>query len=313
MLVDNKIHPWHKLPSVNIIKTKLVTSSYTVVMPVFNQEEIIYETLRHLYNSASLQFDLIIILDGCSDNTPYEMNRFFATLKHKKRKNFGEITIICNPNPLYETACDNQGFRLAKTEYIMELQADIIINDFGFDKRMLGHFSNSKFSAIGGRHVHSFSFIDRFKLIKYPKKCLFFKENINFEIEGRYNNKIFDIPQSIDKSSCYIGETVARGPWLLKKTLLTEHNFLDQKHFFLGNDDHDFHRRAFQKNKLLTAYCPVKLFSREYDGSTRKKRFGINKQIFDWLAKNKKGSLGFKFFMMFYFPYKDIEKKIDCS
>lgn len=306
--MENKVHPWQTKPSIEVLNKRTYSSHYTLVMPVYNQEKIISETLQKLFDSASLQFDLIIILDGCTDGTRLLVYDFLNHKKNIKYENLGEIQVVTNEFPIYETACDNQGFQLAETDYLLELQADIIIDDYGFDKRMLNHMNKHNLSAISGRHVHCFSFIDRFKHIKYPLKSYDFFKNPHHEVVGRYNDKIFEIPEDLNQNYLYIGETVARGPWLLKKSILVKNNFLDQENFFLGNDDHDFHRRVYQRNKIYTAYCPVKIFSREQDGSTRKKRFGVNKKIYDWLALNKRGSFSYKSFMFFYSPYKKVEK-----
>jgi hypothetical protein len=39
--------------------------------------------------------------------------------------------------PIFETACDNQGFKLAMAEFIIEVQADIHIEEQDFDKKMI--------------------------------------------------------------------------------------------------------------------------------------------------------------------------------
>ena len=94
----------------------------------------------------------------------------------------------------------------------------------------------------------------------------------------------------------------------MKKSLLEKVNYLDQENYFLGNDDHDFHFRVRKLVNLDFAYLPINIFSNRLEGSTRKKRDGINAEIFNYLNQNKTGSDEFKNFMKHYKPFKKIEK-----
>ena len=68
-------------------------------------------------------------------------NKISVTVK-KGRSVVGEILLIDNKFPLYETACDNQGFRAAETKYIIEIQSDIYIDDFGLKKMIYLHYQS---------------------------------------------------------------------------------------------------------------------------------------------------------------------------
>ena len=57
----------------------------------------------------------------------------------------------------------------------------------------------------------------------------------------------------------YRCETVNRGPWLLLKSDLERHGYLDERHFFQGNDDHDYHRRLFDAEGRRPLYVPLSL------------------------------------------------------
>ena len=126
---------------------------------------------------------------------------------------------------------------------------------------------------------------------------------------GKVGNKIFK-RESMEKNVCFIGETVSRGPWLVTKKDLKKNNYLDDKNFFLGNDDHDFNRRMFKKEGRLAGLVPMDIYSIAEHGSTRRKRFGINNKIYKYLKTNKKGSEEFNDFLLKYRPYSPIIKKI---
>ncbi len=300
------IHPWDAPPKIvkNIFLDKN-KAFYTVVMPVFNHEKIIETTLNGLFFNSKNFFSLIIILDASEDDSLNKIKKFIENFNCIK---LCSVTYIINETPIFETACDNQGFRLAETEYILELQADIIINDFGFDDRMIFALEKYRLATISGRHVHYFSVLDRLSWLKYPIFTLsgtFFNKPILF---GKYGDRIFQRGVHDKNIIVVIGETVARGPWMLRKKDLIDLNYLDEDNFFLGNDDHDFHRRMYLIKKMTCGYVPMDIYSPESFGSTRQERHGINKEIYNWLSENKKGSSGFVKFVRNYKPYEDIRK-----
>jgi len=46
------------------------------------------------------------------------------------------------------------------------------------------------------------------------------------------------------KDAVYVTATNNRGPLMFRADALKEVGYLDERNFFLGNDDHDFNRRA---------------------------------------------------------------------
>ena len=301
-----KVHPWQQDPLINEILYNANTDPYlTVVMPVFNQAEIIEDVLTQLFNSLELPFDLIVINDASLDNT---RERVISFLNNTKKKNIGKAILIENIFPIYETACDNLGFKLARTEYILEFQSDININHVGFEKNMIQAMERFKLSSVSGRLVHHYSMLESKKAwFKYPISKVQFRLNIRDEGMGLIGEKVFNKTIfDYTAKSIYIGETVARGPWLLKKSLLEKVNYLDEENYFLGNDDHDFHFRVRSLLNLDCAYLPVNIHCNQFDGSTRKKREGVNAEIYDYLKQNKTGSEDFNAFMKLYKPFKKI-------
>ena len=128
-----------------------VEPAFTIVMPTFNHESNIADSLEAAANSASCPFDCILVDDGSEDGTVERARAFFES---RPSPLVARATIVHNPVPVYETACDNLGFTLAETEVIVEVQADIQIREQGFDALMLqGRSSSPLPSAISGRCV----------------------------------------------------------------------------------------------------------------------------------------------------------------
>ena len=274
----------------------------TYVVPVFNQCQIIEETLSSLFSAATLYFDIIIVDDYSMDDSLPVIQHF---LSNHPSKLLCSYTIIQNQSPVYETACDNQGFRVARTEFIIEIQADIKICEKGFDCKMIAVAECSGVGTVSGRAVHPFALLDgKGAWIKYPLFRLRLGWDLSYQCVGLVGNRVFNAkPCNLDGSSFYLGETNCRGPWLVRKSDLRMLSFLDEKNYFLGNDDHDFNYRLFKSCSRAAAYVPIEQISHAQDGSSRKIRSGVNLAIYNHLLLNKTGSNAFNNFLHSYRPY----------
>ena len=287
-----KIHPLQRTPAIIEYQHSQIDPIYTIVMPIYNQKENLDEVIKSINESSTIFHDMILINDGSSDGTQEKVEPICQNLKDSNK--VCNIKIITNPLPIYETACDNQGFRNAKTEYIIEIQADIIINEQGFDAKMISAMDKFNLCAVSGRHVHDFSYM----VGKYYETS---------SGVGLLGEKIFS-KNNLPEQGCYIGETVARGPWLVRKSDLVDVSYLDEENFFLGHDDHDYHRRVYELKKKLTGYVPINIYSIANNGSCRRKRSGLNKLIYHYLKMKKKGSAEYLDFLKNHDPYCSIKR-----
>lgn len=304
------IHPWQE-PSVQLEKNlKREKAFVSIVMPIYNQSNKIINVLKSLVALIYYPFHLVLIDDASSDGTVEILKEFFRSPELMNSKCI-KYTLIINETPVYETACDNMGFRVCDTEYIIEIQADITIKEYGFDKKMIVALDMFNLGTISGRLVHPFAVLDDYRAWKkYPLwKCIEYI-NKNYQCVGLMGERIFtNNPVNVSNSqSIYIGETNARGPWILRRSDLVLLDYLDEKNFFLGNDDHDYNRRIYERLGKKAGYIPIEQVSFESDGSTRKVRTGKNLEIFNYLKNEKKGSPVFNYFIKNYKPYLKLEK-----
>jgi len=109
----------------------------SIVLPVFNQDQIITRVLENLASSISLCSELIIINDGSEDETQLIILNFFDNLGREKFPNLVKVNLYSLKFSRFETYCDDFGIRMSQSKYCLEVQADMFISDVGFDKRML--------------------------------------------------------------------------------------------------------------------------------------------------------------------------------
>lgn len=88
----------------------------SIVMPIFNGEPFIQETLKSIFSQTYRHYELIIINDGSKDNTKYIL---------KKIKN-SRIRILTNTRRKGVAKSLNSGIRIAEGEYIARMDADDI-------------------------------------------------------------------------------------------------------------------------------------------------------------------------------------------
>ena len=264
--------------------------------PTFEHASSVADYLDATLASASLPFHWIIVDDASQDGTA---DRVEAWLAAHASPLVARATVVRNQCPVYETACDNIGFRLAQTDVVIEIQADIHVREPRFDALMIEALETSpKPSAVSGRCGHTFAALKRVPLLSKPSKPSKLFKRSTMESVGLCGRAI-ETPYVVEaiRGHVYRCETVNRGPWLVLKRDLERHGYLDEQHFFLGNDDHDYHRRLFESEGRRPLYVPMAIHSPLGLGAHRRKRRGINREIFDRLRAEKRGSPDFHRFL----------------
>ncbi|PYR09820.1 MAG: hypothetical protein DMF99_13940 [Acidobacteria bacterium] len=112
-------------------------AAYSIVTPTFEHASSIADYLDATLRSASLPFHWIIVDDGSRDGTA---DRVEAWLAAHPSPRIARATVIRNQRPMFETACDNIGFRVAETDVVIENQAVAVVEVV---QALNGRFSRS--------------------------------------------------------------------------------------------------------------------------------------------------------------------------
>ena len=233
---------------------------FSVIMPVYNQRDIIRRNVQAvLDNTSDAEFELIIILDACSDDTEDQIRGLDLD-----RPLLVRVLVLKSRVPMFETACDNLGFFCARGRYLIEVQADIEITERGYNQRLLAPMLTvPAMIGISGRCCHCWA------------------PTSNADRVGRIqgNEDMSHVP----RNAFFIGETANRGPLMFDAVKLRQVGYLDERNFFLEDSDHDLFKRAYIQRGFLCGYVPIGFNSPVADGSTRKPRDAINQQV--WTQK----------------------------
>lgn len=225
--------------------------TFSIIVPVFNQQDIIVKNINSIIQFTGGFFEIIIILDFCYDNTEHFLLQFFDNFIYKDNKLI-DVFIYKQPHlPIFEARCDNIGFILSKARYCLEIQADMQMIQQDYNLQLLKPFLIfDNVIAVSGRCCHNF---------------------YNHNGIGKLGLGIEKTLQqlNIQTNKFYVYETCNRGPLLFDKIKLNELNYLDELSCPLNDSDHDLMYRASLKG-YINGYVPIEFISPVNLGSTRR-------------------------------------------
>jgi glycosyltransferase involved in cell wall biosynthesis len=278
-----------KLSTVEYENTEIIYSKkfcenaeiiYSIVIPVYNQENIIVENIQSIMDNTIGSFEIIIILDFCFDGTEKNVLNFLQTYTNSN-SDFIAIRVFKNRfKPLFETKCDNIGFKNSVGKYCLEIQSDMKMTEYGYNKHLTKPFDlHDNVIAVSGRCAHNL----------YSSEGV---GKLGMDIEKNINEL------QICKNKFYVYETCNRGPLLLDRKKIKELNYLDEMNYFLDDSDHDLMARAFLEKGYICGYVPIDFYAPLYLGSTRNnktynycKEYLINKTEKEALKQRKTNGL----------------------
>ena len=218
-----------------------------------------------------MPYELILIVDACEDETEENVMSFCSGARAFFLQ---RITVIKSVTPLFETTCDNIGFRLAQGRFLLEIQADMLMTEPDYNLTLTKPFLKySEVIGVSGRCCHS---LDSKHIIGRGDHAI----NLSVEELG------------INRNWFYVHETCNRGPLLLDRTKVATLGYLDEQNFVLDSSEHDLFARARARG-WVCGYVPINFSSPAEDGSTRKPRNAINMEFLAMRrARSNGGYLG---------------------
>lgn len=223
----------------------------SIVMPVHNQELIIDRILTGIYkNSSENVKELIIILDGCTDNTQSKTIQF---LEENNKNNRFDVKIFITPN-IFEVKSCNIGFKNSTCPWIINLQDDIEILEKDFDQRLMKPFLKiNNLLGVTGRDA--------------ANVCLNSKDEIEF---GDLAGRDAKFPFLKERNKFYVRDIINRAPILFDHKKLEELNYLDEDFAPICQDDTDLFLRAYKEKEYLCGSYLIEYNSPLEWGGTRK-------------------------------------------
>lgn len=252
---------------------------HSIILTVHNKGWLISRVIKSIYQYTCGEYELIIVLDGCEDNSEE------VVLKEKKLN-----TTVLYAENVFETKANNLGLKNAKGNKVIIVQDDMIIKEFGWNLRMQKPFDAfDDVFAVTARTAHNWEF--------NPNTIhLGMKEDLdncwcdicihtNHASKKNTSRDIFSIRSSVN-----------RGPLMIDHKDLKELNYFDEEFSPQDMDDHDLMYRMHKKlNKVCGCYW-IDFESKEEWGGTR-----ISGSPSSWLLKANHKNM-----KIFYERHKDL-------
>lgn len=249
-------------PAVEVIYNKMIKDTVpvmSVVIPIYNQERIIERNLKSVLDCMThVEYELILIVDACSDKTE---ERVMGVVNEDLPELLTNVVVMKTVVPLFETAADNLGFLCSRGEFVLEIQADMQMVENGFNMTLVAPFMRfGDLIAVSGRCCHGLTYGEGVG-------------KMGADVEK-------PLDPSLHRGYLYISETCNRGPILFRRNKVAELGYLDEVNYFLDYSEHDLFVRARVQKSWLCGYTPMEFVSPCSDGSTRNKRDPINEAAF---------------------------------
>jgi glycosyltransferase involved in cell wall biosynthesis len=234
----------------------MFTHNQSFILTVHNKDFLLLQVLESIKIFSTGVFELIIVLDGCTDNSSKIVNIF------KKENQNLKIVIIETPD-VFETKANNAGLRLATGDIIIIIQDDMLVNEKAWNDRLTKPFRIfDDVFAVTANCAHNWEVNPDSKHIQNS---------------ANNNNEWSDILLSVDhanrntihRSMFAIRQCVNRGPLAINHADFKALGFFDEDFAPLDMDDHDLCFRMTEKFKKVVGYYGIDYISDLKWGGTR--------------------------------------------
>ena len=226
---------------------------HSIILTVHNKGWLVEDVMKGIYENTHGDYELIVVLDGCSDNSEG------IVLSNMKEEN----TTIIYEDDVFETKANNAGLRIAKGEYVIIVQDDMIIREDGWNKRMEKPFREfDDVFAVTSRTAHNW-------VINPASQHVHMKEHLDncwsdivIHTDHAQNGKI---PRDIFA----VRATVNRGPLMIDHADLKKLNYFDEEFSPQDMDDHDLMYRMHKELGKVCGCYWIDFETRDEWGGTR--------------------------------------------
>ena len=227
---------------------------HSIILTIHNKGWMIEDVIRRIKTYTSGPYELIVVLDGCTDNSEQVVSHNI--------KEFDKIKVLTAPN-VFETKANNMGLKEAEGDYVIIVQDDMLINEHDWNKRIQKPFDTfDDVFAVTARTAHNWIFNSR-------TKHLGLKENLDncwcdiCEHVDHADRK--NTPRDIFAVRC----SVNRGPLMINHSDLKKMNYFDEAFSPQDMDDHDLCYRVHKElGKVVGCYW-IDFISDDAWGGTR--------------------------------------------
>ena len=230
---------------------------HSLNLTIHNQENIIEEVLDRIKINSTGDYELVIMVDGCTDRTEEYVDNFI-----KKNKQI-QIKKLTAPN-IFETKSNNVVAQNSSGDHIIIIHGDMLINEHGWNERLLKPlFKFKDVFAVSARCSHNWALNPNSKHVIED----FDRDDSWCDILNHTHHANKEM--SPDRDIFYIRSCVNRGPLAIDKKVFDFMGGFDECFAPLDMDDHDLCYRAYKELKKICGYYNIDITSDPNWGPTR--------------------------------------------
>lgn len=256
---------------------------HSIILTVHNKDWLIGKVIDGIINNTKPPYELIVVLDGCSDNSQ-------DVVWDKLTQTSVDWKLLYAPD-VFETKANNIGLKVASGDRVIIIQDDIIVNEKNWNIRLEKPFKEfDDVFAVTGNTAHNWIFNPNSIHLGMDEDLDCCWCDILHHVD--HASKVHILPRNMFAVRC----TANRGPLMLDHSDLQKLNYLDEEFAPQDMDDHDLSYRAFkQLGKVAGAYW-IDYISDNSWGGTR-----ISGEPAPWLLKAHHKNT-----KLFFNRYKDL-------
>ena len=220
---------------------------YSIELTVHNKGWLLPRVLDGIKQNTTGSYELIIVLDGCTDNSEEVVDDFVSNNRNIK------VKVLHTPN-VFETKANNVGLREAEGERLIIVQDDMVIKEKGWNERMNLPFENF-IDVFGVTSRAAFNY-----RLNRNSRCLTLPREEDLKLDNDWSD-IFTHQshicrdEGLSRNIFAIRNSVCRGPLMLDHEDMWNLNYFDEIFEPQDQDDADLCYRAWKKlNKVVGAY-----------------------------------------------------------
>jgi glycosyltransferase involved in cell wall biosynthesis len=237
-------------------------NNFNYIVPIFNKEDILEDTLNSIERCATSNSKIIMIVDGCTDKSEDIVDEFCKNSSHQTVK-------ILMPN-VHMLLSVNAGLSHVKSGFTVITQDDIILGDFDLEKKIVELYNrhNNNLGVISFRYGSNIEITNIFNRIRNNTISGMINETDFIKGKDDYANYL-----SGEYENFYPRMSAINGPNIIPWQLLSQNGVFDKNLAPFGFDDPEYCLRSL-KLGYINGLFPLKYTSEiEWGGTRRSKSF----------------------------------------
>jgi glycosyltransferase involved in cell wall biosynthesis len=220
---------------------------HSIVLTVHNKDWLLPKVLRGIVDNTVSPYELVIVLDGCTDSSEQMVENFIKNTPNTK------VKVVETPD-VFETKANNAGLKECEGDKVIIVQDDMVIKESGWNDRLEKPFDEFiDVFAVTARSAFNYRFNQNSVHANLSEEEDLRIDNCWSDIFGYESHTNRD--EGLSRNVFAVRNNVCRGPLMIDHADMIKLNYFDEIFAPQDQDDADLCYRAFKElGKIVGAY-----------------------------------------------------------